>query len=111
MSTNLTIHFPDDSHDDLKVKVNTDVTIREWRAAVDDADTGAMQELILNAVESVEGYETVDDLPTTVLHELVTAVGKVLRGENQTHGTSATRSERRAAAKRERQDRKRNRTG
>ena len=111
MTTNLTIHFPDGEHDDLKVKVRTDITIREWREAVADAESGAMQELLLNAVEEVEGYDSVDDLPSTMLSELVLAVGKVCRGETQAHGASGTRSERRAAAKAERQARKRSRTG
>lgn len=99
MATKITIRWEDGFHDDLDVTVRDDITIREWRAAMNSEELGTLQDLILDSIETVEGYESVDDMNTRTLNEVVQAVGKFLRGESQTQSDGATRSQRRAAAR------------
>ena len=106
MSISLTVKFTDEDMEPLKVKVRDDVTIGDIRAAAAEGGMG-LEELILDSIEEVEGYDSVDDLPWTTLGDVVLAVGELIRGASQRPGGGATRSQRRQAGREERKARKR----
>lgn len=103
MSFKMTVHWDDGLHEDAELTVRDDLTFRQWREASNQEDTAALQELILDQIESASGYDSVDDMPSTALAEVLRQVGKRLRGENPTsQNAGATRSQRRARDRKKR---------
>ena len=91
MAINLTVTLADDTQTKLRMR---DVTIGEYREARREGD-GEVQELLLDAIEEVEGYADVDELSLGHLNAIVETIAEHFVPSSTPRSDTRTKSKRR----------------